>query len=50
MPPLAVSTLGDEAGIVGASYHAIQSLITSHFPYKLNSLSMRASSAVAARA
>ena len=50
LPPLAVSTLGDEAGIVGASYHAIQSLITSHFPYKLTSLPARASSRATSRA
>jgi len=49
MPPLAVSTLGDEAGIVGASYHAIQSLITSHFPYQLSSVPARANSRAQSR-
>jgi predicted NBD/HSP70 family sugar kinase len=34
-PPLAVSTLGEDAGIIGASYLAIESLLTRDFPYKL---------------
>jgi len=34
-PPLAVSTLGEDAGIIGASYLAIESLLTRDFPYQL---------------
>ncbi len=34
-PPLAVSTLGEDAGVIGASYLAIESLLTRDFPYKL---------------
>jgi len=36
-PPIAVSALGEDAGILGASRLAIDSLLTSRFPYKLSS-------------
>ncbi len=35
-PPIAVSALGEDAGILGASLLAIDSLLTSRFPYKLS--------------
>jgi len=35
IPKIDRSTLGDDAGIVGASFHAIESLIKSEFPYKV---------------
>jgi predicted NBD/HSP70 family sugar kinase len=41
VPPIAVSTLGGDAGVIGASYLAIQSLITSRFPYQLSRIRAR---------
>ncbi len=35
-PTIAVSALGEDAGLLGASYLAIDSLLTSRFPYKLS--------------
>lgn len=36
MPQIAKSSLGEDAGILGASYLAIESLLVSYFPYKLS--------------
>jgi N-acetylglucosamine repressor len=36
MPRMAKSSLGEHAGIMGASYLAIESLLVSYFPYRLS--------------
>jgi glucokinase len=36
-PPISISALGENAGIMGASHLAIESLLASRFPYKLSS-------------
>jgi len=35
IPEIDLSNLGENAGIVGASFHAIESLIMSEFPYRI---------------
>jgi predicted NBD/HSP70 family sugar kinase len=37
LPPIATSTLGEDAGLLGACHHAIESLLTSRFPFRLGS-------------
>ncbi|MBA7598507.1 hypothetical protein ES703_05525 [subsurface metagenome] len=35
IPEIELSLLGEDAGIVGASFQAIESLLTNKFPYKI---------------
>jgi len=34
-PQIKLSSLGEDAGIIGASYLAVESIITAKFPYKI---------------
>jgi hypothetical protein len=34
-PKIKLSSLGEDAGIIGASYLAVESIITAKFPYKI---------------
>ena len=36
MPRITATSLGEDAGILGATFLAIESLLLSHFPYKLS--------------
>lgn len=47
VPPIAVSTLGEDAGIIGASFLAIESLLTRDFPYRLSQMPTHAHQEVA---
>jgi len=35
IPKITLSSLGEDAGVVGASFYAIESLLMGEFPYKI---------------